>query len=58
MAVVMPFVSYWVFRLVKGKSEGGTKLAVAAFLSGYLGNLSEIDFEFDRPLQSEAKIRK
>jgi cobalt/nickel transport system permease protein len=37
MAVVMPFVSYWVFRLVKGKSERGTRLAAAAFLSGYLG---------------------
>ena len=37
MAVVMPFVSYGVFRVVKGKSEGGLRLAVAAFLSGYLG---------------------
>ena len=37
MAVVMPFLSYGVFRLVKGKSEGGLRLAVAAFLSGYLG---------------------
>ena len=37
MALVMPFVSYGVFRLVKGKSEGGLRLAVAAFLSGYLG---------------------
>jgi cobalt/nickel transport system permease protein len=37
MAVVMPFVSYGVFRLVKGKSEGGLRLTVAAFLSGYLG---------------------
>jgi cobalt/nickel transport system permease protein len=37
MAVVMPFISYGVFRLVKGKSEGGTRLAVSAFLSGYIG---------------------
>ena len=37
MAVVLPFASYGVFRLVKGKSEGGPRLAVAAFLSGYLG---------------------
>lgn len=37
MAVVMPFVSYGIFRLVKGKSEGGTRLAIAAFLSGYIG---------------------
>ncbi len=27
-------------------------------LSGYLENLSEIDFEFESPLQSEAKIRR
>ena len=37
MAFVMPFVSYWIFKLVKGKAQGGTRLAVAAFLSGYLG---------------------
>jgi cobalt/nickel transport system permease protein len=37
MAVVMPFVSYWLFRLLKGKSEGRTRLVVAAFLSGYIG---------------------
>jgi len=37
MAVVMPFVSYWVFRLIKGKTAGGARLAVAAFLAGYLG---------------------
>ena len=37
MAVVMPFVSYGVFRLLKGKSEDGLRLAVAAFFSGYLG---------------------
>ena len=29
-----------------------------AGLSGYLESLSEIDFEFESPLQSEAKIRK
>jgi len=37
MAVVMPFVSYWIFKLTKGKTEGGTRLTVAAFLSGWLG---------------------
>jgi cobalt/nickel transport system permease protein len=37
MAVVMPFVSYGVFKLIKGKAEGGARLVVAAFLSGYLG---------------------
>jgi len=40
MAVVMPFVSYGVFKLVKGKSEGRVRLAVSAFLSGYLGLLA------------------
>jgi len=39
MAVVMPFVSYGVFRLVKGSAERGGRLAVAAFLSGYIGVL-------------------
>jgi uncharacterized protein len=29
-----------------------------AALSGYLETLSEIDFQFERPLQSEVKIRK
>ena len=37
MAVVMPFVSYWVFKIARGKAEGGMRLAVAAFLSGYIG---------------------
>jgi cobalt/nickel transport system permease protein len=39
MAVVMPFVSYGVFRLVRGNAKGGGRLAVAAFLAGYLGLL-------------------
>jgi cobalt/nickel transport system permease protein len=37
MAVVMPFLSYWIFKLIKGKTAGGPRLAVAAFLAGYLG---------------------
>ena len=37
MAVVMPFVSYWTFKLVKGRSETGTRANIAAFLSGYVG---------------------
>lgn len=37
MAVVMPFVSYLVFRIVRGASRGGIRLNVAAFLSGYIG---------------------
>jgi cobalt/nickel transport system permease protein len=37
MAVVMPFVSYSVFKLIKGKASKGTKFYTAAFLAGYLG---------------------
>jgi cobalt/nickel transport system permease protein len=37
MAVVMPFVSYWVFKLLKGDANSGKRFYVAAFLSGYVG---------------------
>jgi len=37
MAVVMPFVAYWVFKAVKGKTQSGSRLYIAAFLSGYIG---------------------
>ena len=37
MAVVMPFVSYWVFKLIKGGSNKGARVYVAAFLAGYVG---------------------
>ena len=37
MAVVMPFVSYWVFQLVRGKAVAGPRLLWAAFFSGYAG---------------------
>jgi cobalt/nickel transport system permease protein len=37
MAVVMPFVSYWVFKFFRGKAVGGGRLNIAAFLSGYIG---------------------
>ena len=37
MAVVMPFVSYWVFKLIKGNAKGGVRFYTAAFLAGYLG---------------------
>ncbi len=37
MAVVMPFVSYWIFRLIRGNANGGVRLSIAAFLSGYVG---------------------
>jgi cobalt/nickel transport system permease protein len=37
MAIVMPFVSYWTFRLLKGNERTGRRFYTAAFLSGYLG---------------------
>lgn len=37
MAVVIPFVSYWVFKLLNGRAREGARLSVAAFLSGYIG---------------------
>jgi cobalt/nickel transport system permease protein len=37
MAVVMPFVSYWIFRLVKGKSKAGVRFYLAAFFAGHIG---------------------
>jgi cobalt/nickel transport system permease protein len=37
MAVAMPFVSYWVFKLVSSNLKSGARLNAAAFLSGYLG---------------------
>jgi cobalt/nickel transport system permease protein len=37
MAVVMPFASYWIFKLIRGSATGGRRLSVAAFLSGYVG---------------------
>ena len=37
MAVVMPFSSYWVFKLIKGNAVTGARLYWAAFLSGYVG---------------------
>jgi cobalt/nickel transport system permease protein len=37
MAVMMPFVSYWIFKLIKGNSENKARVSLAAFLSGYIG---------------------
>jgi cobalt/nickel transport system permease protein len=37
MAVVMPFVSYWVFKLLRGDAKGGARLYVSAFLAGWAG---------------------
>jgi len=37
MAVVMPFVSYGVFKLISGKTGLGIRTSLAAFFSGYVG---------------------
>jgi cobalt/nickel transport system permease protein len=37
MAVVMPFISCWTFRLIRGRATGGKRLLVAAFFAGYIG---------------------
>src|SRR5512136_2308581 len=37
MAIVMPFVAYWTFILLKGLSQSGATVTVAAFFSGYVG---------------------
>jgi cobalt/nickel transport system permease protein len=37
MAVVMPFVSYWVFKIINGESRAGIRSSIAAFFSGYIG---------------------
>jgi cobalt/nickel transport system permease protein len=37
MAVVMPFVSYWVFRFTRGSSREGKRVIMSAFLAGYTG---------------------
>jgi len=37
MAVVMPFVAFWTFNVMKGSSKSGPRFIAAAFLSGYIG---------------------
>ena len=37
MAIVMPFIAYWTFNLIKGFSQNRVRILVAAFLSGYVG---------------------
>jgi len=37
MAIVMPFVAFWIFNLLKGSSQKGARFVTAAFLSGYIG---------------------
>lgn len=37
MAVIMPFVTYYIFKWVNGKSKSGKRTFWSAFLSGYVG---------------------
>ena len=37
MAIVMPLVSFWTFRLIKGRSKKEARVLAAAFFSGYVG---------------------
>ena len=37
MAIVIPFVSYWTFRIIRGKEKAGFRILAASFLAGYLG---------------------
>jgi len=37
MAIVMPFVAYWTFRLINGSAHTGTRFYAAAFCAGYFG---------------------
>jgi cobalt/nickel transport system permease protein len=37
MAIVMPFVSYGIYRMCGGKTPNGVRRDVAAFLAGWLG---------------------
>ncbi len=37
MAIVMPFVSYWIFRIISGKERSAKRVYLAAFLAGHIG---------------------
>lgn len=38
MAVVMPWIGYWIYKLINGKADNfSTRSIVAAFLAGYVG---------------------
>lgn len=37
MAIVMPFVSYWAFRLANRKSESTRNIFISSFFAGYAG---------------------
>ncbi len=37
MAVLMPFVSYWTFKIARGRSMDRKRIFLSSFLSGWLG---------------------
>jgi len=37
MAIVLPFVSYWIFKIINGNTKSGARMYAAAFFSGYIG---------------------
>jgi len=37
MAIVTSFVSYWTFKLIKGRGHAGSRFYIAAFMAGYMG---------------------
>ncbi|MGD0276429.1 MAG: cobalt transporter CbiM [Syntrophales bacterium] len=37
MAIVIPFVSYGVFRILRGRAQNGMRYNAAAFFAGYIG---------------------
>lgn len=37
MAIIMPFIAYWSFKLIKGPAQSGLRFYIAAFCSGYIG---------------------
>ncbi len=37
IAVVIPFISYYIFKVINGNSHSKARLSIAGFISGYLG---------------------
>jgi cobalt/nickel transport system permease protein len=44
MAIVLPFVSYYTFKLLNGRARGGARLFVSSFLAGYIGLVTAAAF--------------
>lgn len=36
MALIMPFIAWWIYKLFSGKSESSARMNISAFLSGYI----------------------